>query len=144
MATRKKATVEDIAVDEKLKSLYKLQSYLSEIDKIKTLRGELPLEVADLDDEIAGLGTRINKFELDLKELSEMTKQEKIKIENCKAKIERYNKQLENVRNSRSLTISRKRWSLKRWRLSWQKNTFGRMRRPKNRSRSRLLQLRSS
>ena len=101
MATRKKATVEDIAVDEKLKSLYKLQSYLSEIDKIKTLRGELPLEVADLDDEIAGLGTRINKFELDLKELSEMTKQEKIKIENCKAKIERYNKQLENVRNSK-------------------------------------------
>ena len=101
MATRKKTTVEDIAVDEKLKSLYKLQSYLSEIDKIKTLRGELPLEVADLDDEIAGLGTRVNKFELDLKELSEMTKGEKIKIETSKTKIERYNKQLENVRNSK-------------------------------------------
>ena len=101
MATRKKSTVEDIAVDEKLKSLYKLQSYLSEIDKIKTLRGELPLEVADLDDEIAGLGTRINKFELDLKELSDMTKQEKFKIETSKAKIEKYNKQLETVRNSK-------------------------------------------
>lgn len=101
MATRKKVTVEDIAVDEKLKSLYKLQSYLSEIDKIKTLRGELPLEVADLDDEIAGLGTRINKFELDLKELGEMTRQEKFKIETSKTKIEKYNKQLENVRNSK-------------------------------------------
>ncbi len=101
MATRKKTSVEDIAVDEKLKSLYKLQSYLSEIDKIKTLRGELPLEVADLDDEIAGLGTRVNKFELDLKELSDMTKGEKFKIESSKTKIERYNKQLENVRNSK-------------------------------------------
>lgn len=101
MATRKKTTVEDIAVDEKLKSLYKLQFYLSEIDKIKTLRGELPLEVADLDDEIAGLGTRINKFKLDLKELSDMTKQEKFKIETSKTKIEKYNKQLENVRNSK-------------------------------------------
>ncbi|MDD3789484.1 MAG: hypothetical protein PHO94_12430, partial [Petrimonas sp.] len=71
MATRKKTEVQDVAVEEKLKTLYKLQSYLSEIDRIKTLRGELPLEVADLDDEIAGLGTRINKFELDLKEIAE-------------------------------------------------------------------------
>lgn len=101
MATRKKTSVEDIAVEEKLKSLYKLQSYLSEIDKIKTLRGELPLEVADLDDEIAGLGTRLNKFELDLKELGEKVKEEKVKIENSKSKIEKYNKQLENVRNSK-------------------------------------------
>ena len=56
MATKKKVAVEDVAVEEKLKSLYKLQSYMSEIDKIRTLRGELPLEVADLDDDIAGLG----------------------------------------------------------------------------------------
>lgn len=101
MATKKKTSVEDIAVEEKLKSLYKLQSFLSEIDKIRTLRGELPLEVADLDDEIAGLGTRINKLELDLKDLSDRTKTEKIKIETSKARIEKYNTQLENVRNSK-------------------------------------------
>lgn len=101
MAAKKKAAEQEVAVEEKLKSLYKLQSYLSEIDKIKTLRGELPLEVADLDDEIAGLGTRINKFELDLKELDSANKIQKGKIETSKTKIEKYNKQLENVRNSK-------------------------------------------
>ncbi len=98
---KKKVSVEDIAVDEKLKSLFKLQSFLSEIDKIRTLRGELPLEVADLDDEIAGLGTRVNNFELELKELTERTKGEKIKIDASKSRIEKYNSQLENVRNSK-------------------------------------------
>ncbi|NLX80955.1 MAG: hypothetical protein GXZ03_05275 [Proteiniphilum sp.] len=98
---KRKVSIEDIAVDEKLKSLYKLQSLLSEIDKIRTLRGELPLEVADLDDEIAGLGTRINKLELDLKALSEKTKGEKVKIESSKSRVEKYNTQLENVRNSK-------------------------------------------
>src|SRR5690606_20057762 len=101
MATKKKATEQEVSVEEKLKSLHKLQSYYSEIDRIKTLRGELPLEVADLDDEIAGLGTRINNFELELKQLDENTKLQKGKIETSKAKIEKYNKQLENVRNSK-------------------------------------------
>lgn len=98
---KKKTSVEDIAVEEKLKSLYTLQSYLSEIDKIRTLRGELPLEVADLDDEIAGLGTRVNKFELDIKELGERTKREKQQIETSKSRIEKYTSQLDNVRNSK-------------------------------------------
>lgn len=101
MATRKKSADQEVSVEDKLKSLYKLQSYLSEIDRIKTLRGELPLEVADLDDEIAGLGTRINNFELELKQLDENTKLQKGKIETSKTKIEKYNKQLENVRNSK-------------------------------------------
>lgn len=101
MATKKKVVEQEMSVEDKLKSLYKLQSYLSEIDRIKTLRGELPLEVADLDDEIAGLGTRINNFELELKQLEENTKLQKGKIETSKAKIERYTKQLDNVRNSK-------------------------------------------
>lgn len=101
MATKKKNVEQEVSVEDKLKSLYKLQSYLSEIDRIKTLRGELPLEVADLDDEIAGLGTRINNFELDLKQLTEESKQLKTKVDNSKTKIERYNKQLDNVRNSK-------------------------------------------
>lgn len=101
MATRKKNTEKEVSVEDKLKALHKLQSYLSEIDRIKTLRGELPLEVSDLDDEIAGLGTRINKFELELKELETNTKQQKGKIETSKSRIEKYNTQLENVRNSK-------------------------------------------
>lgn len=101
MATRKKAAEQEVSVEDRLKSLYKLQSFLSEIDKIKILRGELPLEVADLDDEIAGLGTRVNNFELEVKELEESSKQQKGKIEASKTKIERYTQQLDNVRNSK-------------------------------------------
>ena len=101
MATKKNKTEQEVSVEDKLDSLYKLQSYLSEIDRIKILRGELPLEVADLDDEIAGLGTRINNFELDIKQLEEDTKLQKGKIETSKTKIEKYNKQLDNVRNSK-------------------------------------------
>lgn len=97
----RKKVEQEVSVEDKLKALYKLQSYLSEIDRIKTLRGELPLEVADLDDEIAGLGTRINNFELEIKQLEESTKQEKAKIETSKSRIEKYNTQLENVRNSK-------------------------------------------
>lgn len=101
MPTKKNNADYDVSVEDKLKSLFKLQTYLSEIDRIKTLRGELPLEVADLDDEIAGLGTRINNFELELKELDSNTKLQKGKIETSKSRIEKYNKQLENVRNSK-------------------------------------------
>ncbi|MGI6073293.1 MAG: zinc ribbon domain-containing protein [Fermentimonas sp.] len=101
MAAKKKSTEQEVSVEDKLKSLQKLQSYLSEIDRIKTLRGELPLEVADLDDEIAGLGTRINNFELEKKQFNEEIKQLKAKIETGKIKIEKYNNQLDNVRNSK-------------------------------------------
>ncbi len=101
MATKKKSAEQEVSVEDRLKSLFKLQSYLSEIDRIKTLRGELPLEVADLDDEIAGLGTRVNNFELELKELDNNTKLQKGKIETSKSRIEKYNSQLENVRNSK-------------------------------------------
>ena len=102
MATKKSTKKEkEISVEERLRTLYKLQMYLSDIDRIKTLRGELPLEVADLDDEIAGLGTRINKFELDSKEIESNISQQKLKTETSKAKIEKYNTQLENVRNNK-------------------------------------------
>ena len=102
MATKKRTKKEkEISVEERLRTLYKLQMYLSDIDRIRTLRGELPLEVADLDDEIAGLSTRISKFEIDLKELESNISQQKIKIETSKAKTERYNTQLENVRNNK-------------------------------------------
>lgn len=97
----KKQVEKEITVEDKLKTLYLLQTKQSEIDKIKTLRGELPLEVADLDDEIAGLKTRVGKFEGDLKEASTAITNQKQKIQDSNTKIDKYKEQLDNVRNNR-------------------------------------------
>lgn len=97
----KKQAEKEIQVEDKLKTLYNLQVKLSEVDKIKILRGELPLEVADLDDEIAGLKTRIGKNESDQKEFETAIAQQKQKMQDCNLKIEKYKEQLDNVRNNR-------------------------------------------
>lgn len=99
--TNKKATGEDLSVEQKLTNLYKLQTMLSEIDKIKTLRGELPLEVQDLEDEVAGLQTRIQNFILDNKDIDTAIGQQRIKITDSNALINKYKEQLDNVRNNR-------------------------------------------
>lgn len=99
MAIKKEAA--ELTVEEKLKALYKLQTMLSEIDKIKTLRGELPLEVQDLEDEIAGLKTRIDKIKSDVVEIRASVAKRKNDIEVCKASVQKYQAQLENVRNNR-------------------------------------------
>ena len=91
----------EITVEEKLKTLYALQEKLSEIDNIKILRGELPLEVADLEDEIIGLETRIKKYETELKEADTAVSFQKQKAKDSTLKIEKYKEQLDNVRNNR-------------------------------------------
>lgn len=91
----------EITVEEKLKTLYSLQQKLSEIDNIKILRGELPLEVADLEDEIIGLETRIKKYETELKEAETAISHQKQKTKDSALKIEKYKEQLDNVRNNR-------------------------------------------
>ncbi|MBP5458028.1 MAG: HalX domain-containing protein [Paludibacteraceae bacterium] len=91
----------EISVEDKLRALYDLQLVASEIDKIKTLRGELPLEVQDLEDEIAGLNTRIAKYESEIKEAEVAVSTKKKEIENSKSLIEKYKAQLDNVRNNR-------------------------------------------
>jgi len=93
--------MEDLSVEQKLTNLYKLQTTLSEIDKIKTLRGELPLEVQDLEDEVAGLQTRIQNFSLDIKEIDTTIGQQRIKITDSNTLINKYKEQLDNVRNNR-------------------------------------------
>lgn len=92
---------EDATVEQRLQALHLLQTKLSEMDRIKTLRGELPLEVADLDDEIAGLKTRIEKYKADQKAAGENINHQKQKIQESKSKIERYKEQLDNVRNNK-------------------------------------------
>jgi len=101
MAKEKQSAEKELSVEDKLKALYNLQSMFSEIDKIKTLRGELPLEVQDLEDEVAGLQTRIQNFQLDIKELETAIAQQKIKITDANALVEKYKEQLDNVRNNR-------------------------------------------
>ena len=81
MATDKTKAEKEYTVEEKLKTLYDLQTILSEIDRIKTLRGELPLEVQDLEDEVAGLSTRIEKIKADIEELKSNIATKKIEIE---------------------------------------------------------------
>ncbi len=101
MASQKTTEVKEISVEDRLKSLYDLQCVVSEIDKIKTLRGELPLEVQDLEDEIAGLQTRIEKLNADLDEQKKRIEAEKIKIEEARTKIAKNSEQQNNVRNNR-------------------------------------------
>ena len=84
MAREAKKDPSELTVEEKLKALYQLQTMLSEIDKIKTLRGELPLEVQDLEDEVAGLSTRIEKIKADIEELKSNIATKKIEIETAK------------------------------------------------------------
>lgn len=100
MATETKAEKE-ITVEEKLFALYDLQKVVSKIDEIKILRGELPLEVQDLEDEIIGLNTRLEHFESEIAEIQSTISSKKFEIEEARIKINRYKEQQENVRNNR-------------------------------------------
>lgn len=99
MATKKDVT--EMSVEEKLKALYQLQTMLSEIDKIRTLRGELPLEVQDLEDEIEGLTHRVEKHNNEIGSLQEDVAQRRSKIKEAQASIDRYKEQLNDVKNNR-------------------------------------------
>ena len=91
----------DLSVEEKLKTLYQLQTALSSIDEKRALRGELPLEVQDLEDEIEGLSTRIEKIKADIDEFQKAVTQKKGEIEDAKSSVERYKAQLNEVKNNR-------------------------------------------
>jgi len=92
----------EYSVEERLRALYDLQLIDSRIDKIRSVRGELPLEVEDLEDEISGLGVRIEKIEAELEEFEIGIKDKLNKIEESKALIKKYNDQQKNVRNNRA------------------------------------------
>ena len=88
-------------VEEKLRSLYDLQIVDRRIDEIRNLRGELPLEVQDLEDEIAGMQTRFSKVEEEVSSAKNEIKGHKQLIKECQEKISKYEKQQKNVRNNR-------------------------------------------
>lgn len=91
----------DLSVEEKLKTLYQLQTTLSSIDEKKALRGELPLEVQDLEDEIEGLNTRVEKIQNEIREFQSAVSQKKADIAEAQASVERYKTQLNDVKNNR-------------------------------------------
>jgi predicted nucleic acid-binding Zn-ribbon protein len=95
------ATTKELSVEDKLRALYDLQLIDSRIDEIRNVRGELPLEVEDLEDEVAGLTTRLDKLKTDLVAIEEQIKSKKNSIEEHQASIKRYAEQQKNVRNNR-------------------------------------------
>ena len=105
MAKENKKDPQEYTVEEKLKSLYQLQVIFSEIDRIKTLRGELPLEVQDLEDEVAGLRTRLGNISGSIEEIKQEEAKRRNKIEEAKAMIEKYTDDQNNVRNNREYDL---------------------------------------
>jgi len=120
MATKQKPTIEtpldggtfislqkstssegDLTMETKLNLLYQLQLADSKIDKIHLLRGELPLEVRDLEDNIEGLKTRVENLQAELKDAERLIYQKKMDLENAKSLIEKYTAQQNNVKNNR-------------------------------------------
>ena len=95
------ANVKELTVEDKLRALYDLQLIDTRIDEIRSVRGELPLEVEDLEDEVAGLTTRLDKLKSDLELIEDNIKSRKNAIEDHKESIKRYAKQQESVRNNR-------------------------------------------
>ena len=91
----------ELSVEERLKTLYQLQTALSAIDEKRLLRGELPLEVQDLEDEIAGLTTRVEKIAADIEEYQKAITTKKGEIADAEASVERYKDQLNEVKNNR-------------------------------------------
>ena len=95
------ATKKEISVEDKLRALYNLQLIDSRIDEIQAVRGELPLEVQDLEDEISGLNTRIEKLNQDLENFNTEISNRKNAIEESKELVKKYTEQQKSVRNNR-------------------------------------------
>ena len=101
MATQKKTAEADYSMQEKIMALYELQKIDSRIDGINKVKGELPLEVAGLEDEVAGLQTRIDNINKEIDEFKALTKQRNREVDEARMQIAKYKEQQNNVRNNR-------------------------------------------
>jgi predicted nucleic acid-binding Zn-ribbon protein len=95
------ATTKELSVEDKLRAIYDLQLIDTRIDEIRNVRGELPLEVEDLEDEVAGLNSRSEKLKADLESMEEQIKSKKNAIDQHQESIKKYTKQQDTVRNNR-------------------------------------------
>lgn len=101
-------TTQELSIAEKLKQLYELQLIDSEIDQIAILKGELPMEVSDLEDEIAGLETRVNKLAANIEDHEFEISKHQSNLKEAEALIARYEKQMDNVKNDREYSALQK------------------------------------
>ncbi len=101
MATQKKSAEVDYSMQEKILALYDLQKIDSKIDEINKVKGELPLEVQDLEDEMAGMKTRVDNINAEIEELNALTKQRRREVDQARIQITNYQEQQNNVRNNR-------------------------------------------
>lgn len=108
------ADTKDLTISEKLTDLYNLQLIDSQIDEIAILRGELPIEVKDLEDEIEGLNTRINNMGDAVKELEDTNLKHNTNIKDAEALITKYEKQLDDVKNNREYDALQKEIELQK------------------------------
>lgn len=99
--TKQDKTTDKISIEKRLIALYTLQQIDSQVDKIRIVRGELPLEVQDLEDEIAGLETRINNYKEETDSLKKQVADKEIAMKESETMIKKYEKQQMNVRNNR-------------------------------------------
>ncbi|HRF86449.1 MAG TPA: C4-type zinc ribbon domain-containing protein [Alloprevotella sp.] len=127
MITKKEVT--EMSVEQKLQTLYQLQTLLSENDKIKTLRGELPLEVQDLEDEIEGLTLRLGRFNEEIEGLNTEIAKRNSKIEEAQAAVERYKTQLNDVKNNREYDMLSKEIEFQSLEIELQNKKIGEARR---------------
>jgi predicted nucleic acid-binding Zn-ribbon protein len=95
------AVATETSIEQKLKALYKLQLIDSKIGKLTAIRGELPMEVSDLEDEIIGQETRLSNLKTEVAKLDDAISANKAKILDAKALVKKYEKQLDNVKNNR-------------------------------------------
>jgi len=121
----KKIDPSELTVEQKLKALYQLQATLSEIDRIKTLRGELPLEVQDLEDEIEGLRTRVGKYAEDIEAAKQDIADKQQRITDAEKLSERYKEQINNVRNNREFDMLTKELEFQTLEIKLQEKRIG-------------------
>lgn len=106
------ASAQDLTIEEKLAALYQLQVIDSEIDKVRVLRGELPMEVSDLEDELTGLNTRVQNLEDEVAGYNQAITDNKNGIKEAEALIAKYEQQQNNVRNNREFDAITKEMEL--------------------------------
>ena len=116
------AKVADFSIEEKLISLVRLQKIDSKLDQIQILKGELPMEVKDLEDEIEGLHARQVRVEEEINGINEFIEQKKDEIKEAQALIKKYEKQSDNVKNNREFEAINKEIEMQLPRKNFVKN----------------------
>ena len=122
MATQKKTAEVDYSMQEKILALYDLQKIDSQIDSINKVKGELPLEVQDLDDELAGLKARVENINAEIEELNALSKQRKREVDQAKILIGNYKEQQNKSGTTASSMRLVRRSSIRSWKSSWPKS----------------------